>query len=61
MIGDKQFPDPIGQVIVGAFPNALNTNPLRAQEYTLEYHYRGGRNETAKIPTAVRDQQIGIS
>jgi hypothetical protein len=60
-IGDKEFPDPLGVVLYGSYPNPLTPYPVLATPFEMLIPYRGGRNEGAPNPVPAANGQIGIS
>lgn len=60
-IGTKEFPDPLGLVQYGTYPNTINPFAVKASPYETMLPYRGGRNEGADNPEPAVNDQIGIS
>ena len=57
----KEFPDPLGLVMHGTFPNAVTSTAIKATAIEKIYPYRGGRNEGARVAVSAEQGQIGIS
>ena len=57
----KEFPDPLGLVLHGSFPNPVTPTAIKPTPFDIIYPYRGGRNEGAANAVAAAQGQIGIS